>query len=170
MRHAENRAPCTFLAVSSSFFQLTSFPPNEDLSRFSSLAASKVKRSRIKWSPRYSSNSPTAQLRIRLHGSAVLASLGKYFPDSFRVVGKYEALSQKFHEGIVETTKRQLQFLADKRKVRVARAASHAGDFDRDEMALVEEIEDSALEDMAKMLATFDPNRLQLFALYHWVN
>ena len=62
-----------------------------------------------------------------------------------RVVGKCEALSQKFHEGIVEATKRQLQFLADKRKVRAARAASHAGDFDHDEMALVEEMEDFAI-------------------------
>ena len=45
-----------------------------------------------------------------------------------------------------------------------ARAASHAGDFDHDEMASVEEIEVFTLEDMAKMLATFDPNHLQLFA------
>ena len=45
-----------------------------------------------------------------------------------------------------------------------ARAASHASDFDHDEMASVEEIEVFTLEDMAKMLATFDPNHLQLFA------
>ena len=49
--------------------------------------------------------------------------------------------------------------------MRAARAASHAGDFDRDEMALVEEMEDFALEDMAKMLATFDPNHPLLVAV-----
>lgn len=65
-------------------------------------------------------------------------------------------------------TKQQLQFLADKCKVRAARAASHAGDFDCDEMAFVEEIVVLALEDMAKMLATFDPDHPLLVAV-SWV-
>ena len=65
------------------------------------------------------------------------------------MVGGPEALSQQFHEGVIEATKRQLQSLADKRK---ARAVSHAGDFDRVEMALVEEMEDFALEDMGKIV------------------
>jgi len=34
----------------------------------------------------------------------------------------------------------------------------------RDEMALVEEMEDFALEDKAKMLATFDPNHSSMLA------
>jgi hypothetical protein len=96
------------------------------------------------------------------HDSTFLAWLYKYFSESLRVIGGPEALSQQFHEGIIEATKRQLQFLADKRK---ARAVSHAGDFDRDEMALVEEMEDFALEDMGKMLAAFDPNHPLLVAV-----
>ena len=44
------------------------------------------------------------------------------------------------------------------------RAAPHAGDFDRDEMTLVE-IEDFALKDMVKMLAKFDPNHTLLAAV-----
>jgi importin-5 len=99
------------------------------------------------------------------HDSTFLASLYKYFSESLRVVGGPEALSQQFHEGIIEATKRQLQSLADKRKARAARAVSHAGDFDRDEMALVEEMEDFALEDMGKMLAAFDPNHPLLVAV-----
>lgn len=94
-----------------------------------------------------------------------LASLYKYFSESLRVDGGPEALSQHFHEGIIQATKRLLQSLADKRKVHAARAASHAGDFDRNEMALVEEMEDFALEDIAKMLATFDPNHPLLVAV-----
>jgi hypothetical protein len=99
------------------------------------------------------------------HDSTFLASLYKYFSDSLRVVGGPEALSQQFHEGIVEATKRQLQSLADKRKARAERASSNVGEFDRDEMSLVEEMEDFALEDMEKMLATFDPNHPLLIAV-----
>lgn len=99
------------------------------------------------------------------HDSTFLASLYKYFSDSLRVVGGPEALSQQFHEGIIEATKRQLQSLADKRKARAARASSNAEDFDRDEMSLVEEMEDFALEDMERMLATFDPNHPLLVAV-----
>ena len=47
--------------------------------------------------------------------------------------GGAEALSQQFHKGIFEATKRQLRSLADERKARAARAVSHAGDFDHDQ-------------------------------------
>ena len=40
-----------------------------------------------------------------------------------------------------------------------------AAEVDRDEMALVEEIEDFALEDMGKMLTTFDINHPLLVAV-----
>lgn len=99
------------------------------------------------------------------HDSTFLASLYKYFSEALRVVGGPEALSQQFHEGIMEATKRQLHALADKRKSRAARAQSNAADFDRDDMALIEEIEDFALEDMAKMLMSFDPNHPLLVAV-----
>jgi len=99
--------------------------------------------------------------------STFLASLYKYFSESLRVVGGPEALSPQFHEGIIEATKRQLHTLADKRKARVARAnnPAFAAEVDRDEMALVEEIEDFALEDMGKMLTTFDINHPLLVAV-----
>ena len=99
--------------------------------------------------------------------STFLASLYKYFSESLRVVGGPEALSPQFHEGIMEATKRQLQSLADKRKARAARAnnPAFAAEVDRDEMALVEEIEDFALEDMGKMLTTFDVNHPLLVAV-----
>jgi len=99
--------------------------------------------------------------------STFLASLYKYFSESLRVVGGPEALSSQFHEGIMEATKRQLQSLADKRKARAARAnnPAFAAEVDKDEMALVEEIEDYALEDMGKMLTTFDVNHPLLVAV-----
>ncbi|KAF8952312.1 armadillo-type protein [Flammula alnicola] len=99
------------------------------------------------------------------HDSTFLASLYKYFSEALGVIGGPEALSAQFHDGIIEATKRQLHALADKRKARAARAASNAVDFDRDEMALVEEMEDFALEDMAKMLAGFDHNHPLLVAV-----
>jgi len=82
-------------------------------------------------------------------------------------LGGPDALSSQFHEGIVEATKRQLHSLADKRKARAARAnnPAFAAEVDRDEMALVEEIEDFALEDMGKMLTTFDVNHPLLVAV-----
>ena len=99
--------------------------------------------------------------------STFLASLYKYFSESLRVVGGPEALSAQFHEGVIEATKRQLQSLADKRKARAARAnnPAFAADIDRDEMALVEEIEEFALEDMGKMLTMFDVNHPLLVAV-----
>ncbi|KAJ3506180.1 hypothetical protein NLJ89_g7010 [Agrocybe chaxingu] len=99
------------------------------------------------------------------HDSTFLASLYKYFSEALLVVGGPEALSPQFHEGIMEATKRQLHSLADKRKSRAARASSNAADFDRDEMALIEEIEDFALEDMGKMLLSFDSNHPLLVAV-----
>ncbi|KDR69484.1 hypothetical protein GALMADRAFT_128597 [Galerina marginata CBS 339.88] len=106
------------------------------------------------------------------HDATFLASLYKYFSESLRVIGGRDALPQQFHDGVMEATKRQLHTLADRRKARAARANSGSGavsaaahDFDRDEMALVEEIEDFALEDMAKMLAGFDPSHPLLVAV-----
>ena len=99
--------------------------------------------------------------------STFLASLYKYFAESLRVIGGPDALTPQFHEGIIEATKRQLPTLADKRKARVARAnnPAFAAEVDRDEMTLVEEIEDFALEDMGKMLSTFDVNHPLLVAV-----
>jgi hypothetical protein len=101
------------------------------------------------------------------HDSTYLASLYKYFSESLRVVGGPETLSPQFHEGIIEATKHQLHSLADKRKARAARAnnPAFAAEVDKDRMALVLEIEDFALEDMAKMLTTFNVNHQLLVAV-----
>jgi len=105
------------------------------------------------------------------HDSTFLASLYKYFSESLLVIGGPEALPQQFHKDVIEATKRQLQLLAEKRKSRAARAnsvqagSSITADWDRDEMALVEEMEDFALEDMGKMLMAFDPNHPLLVAV-----
>ncbi|KAH9485912.1 Importin subunit beta-3 [Psilocybe cubensis] len=108
------------------------------------------------------------------HDATFLASLYKYFTESLRVIGGPEALSQQFHGAVMEATKRQLHAIADRRKVRAARVngtggpmsmSMGMGEYDRDEMALVEEIEDFALEDVGKMLMCFDPNHPLLVAV-----
>ena len=70
----------------------------------------------------------------------------------------------------MEATKRQLTRIAEKRKVRADRANSRSTtdpelDDEREEVALLEELEDFALEDMGKMLRYFDPNHPLLFAV-----
>jgi hypothetical protein len=102
------------------------------------------------------------------HDATFLASLYKYFGEALRVLGGPGALAPELHDGVMEATKRQLHALADRRKARAARAAAGAGaggEFDRDEVALVEEMEDFALEDMAKMLAVFDVGHPLLMAV-----
>lgn len=96
--------------------------------------------------------------------SSFLASLYKCFTDAMRVVGGPGALSCEYHDGVVEATKRQLQSLADRRRGRAQRPASDLED-DREDLALLEEMEDFALEDMAKMLQVFDPNHPLLIAI-----
>ena len=99
------------------------------------------------------------------HDATFLASLYKYFGDAVRVLGGINVLPQELRDGALEATKRQLHTLADRRKARQERSAAQPGEFDRDEMVLVEEIEDFALEDMAKVLAAFDPNHPLLVAV-----
>jgi len=98
------------------------------------------------------------------HDASFLSSLYKCFNDSLRIIGGPSALSPEFQNGIMEATKRQLQALADKRRARKARPATELEE-DREDMALLEEIEDFALEDMAKMLAVFETNHPLLVAV-----
>jgi len=65
---------------------------------------------------------------------------------------------------VIEATKVQLQALADKRKVRAGRSRAEIED-DKEDLALIEEIEDFALEDMAKLLAMFDSHHSLLIAI-----
>lgn len=96
--------------------------------------------------------------------STFLASLFKCFADSLKVMGGPAALSPEFQNGIIEATKRQLQTLADRRKNRSQRPASEISDM-REDMALLEEIEDFALEDMAKLLYYLNPDHPLLVAV-----
>lgn len=101
--------------------------------------------------------------------TSFLASLYKCFTDCVRVIGGPDMLAPEFKEQVLEATKRQLQKLAEKRKVRAERAAGQnvdpEMDDEREEIALLEELEDFALEDMGKMLRYFDPNHPLLFAV-----
>jgi hypothetical protein len=60
--------------------------------------------------------------------------------------------------------KQQLQALADRRKARSARSPAEIEE-DREDLALLEEMEEFALEEMAKMLALFDANHPLLVAV-----
>ncbi|THG94123.1 hypothetical protein EW026_g7284 [Hermanssonia centrifuga] len=91
-----------------------------------------------------------------------------YAADGLRFIlassGGPTALPQDIQVGIIEATKRQLQALADRRKARAVRPASEVAD-DKEDLMLIEEMEEFALEDMAKMLSTFDPNHPLLIAI-----
>ena len=93
-----------------------------------------------------------------------LSSLYRCFSECMRVVGGPHSLPQEVHDGIIEATKRQLQSIADRRKSRASKPASELAD-DREDLQLVEEMEDFALEDMGKMLRYFDPNHPLLVAI-----
>src|ERR1700742_1071336 len=119
------------------------------------------------------SNTPTNQMVLAVftqlincisteHDSSFLASLYKCFSDSLRVIGGPNVLPREFAEGIIEATKQQLQAIADRRKGRANRVGA---DGDREELALLEEIEDFALEDMGKMLSSLDVNHPLLIAV-----
>ncbi|RPD72308.1 ARM repeat-containing protein [Lentinus tigrinus ALCF2SS1-7] len=92
--------------------------------------------------------------------ASFLASLFKCFLHSMLVIGGPQAFAPELHAGLLEVTKRQLQSLADKRKARAAHLAE-----DKEEAMLVEEMEDFALEEMAKVLRTLDPNHPLLIAV-----
>ena len=104
-----------------------------------------------------------------------LASLYKCFTDSLIIVGGANSLGPELHRGIVDATKRQLQGLADKRRRRLAQAADELGngvgdadpdgDADYDDLMLLEEMEDFALEDMAKLLMYLDSSHPLLVAV-----
>ncbi|KAJ3505529.1 hypothetical protein NLJ89_g7369 [Agrocybe chaxingu] len=96
------------------------------------------------------------------HDSIFLESLHKDFSEALLIVGGPEALSLQFHRGIMEATKHQLRFLADKRKPRVVRASSDTADLDCNEMALIEDIKDITLQDI---FLSFNSNHPLLVAV-----
>ncbi|TBU51233.1 ARM repeat-containing protein [Dichomitus squalens] len=96
--------------------------------------------------------------------SSFLASLFKCVLDTMLVIGGPAALAPEFHSGLLEATKRQLQSLADRRKARAGRP-SHELREDKEDLMLIEEMEDFALEDMAKVLRTLDADHPLLIAV-----
>ncbi|KAJ8507252.1 hypothetical protein ONZ45_g10362 [Pleurotus djamor] len=98
------------------------------------------------------------------HDPSFLASLYKCFTDSLIVIGGPTALSPEFHEGVIEATKRQLHSFADKRRSRAQQIATGMGD-SREDMALMEEIEEFALEEMVRMLECFQTGHVLIVAV-----
>ncbi|KAG6865210.1 hypothetical protein C0991_004411 [Blastosporella zonata] len=97
------------------------------------------------------------------HDPSFLASLYRCLNDCLRIVGGPNALPKEYTDGIVEVTKHQLQLIADRRRGRANRHAEQGGD--KEEMALMEEVEDFVLEDMGQMLAVMDPAHPLLVAV-----
>jgi hypothetical protein len=95
--------------------------------------------------------------------ASFVSSLYKSVADALRVVG-IPALTPELSNALVDATKHQLQSLADKRKQRSQRATSELED-DREELALLEEMEDFALEDMEKLLKMLDGQHPLLIAI-----
>ncbi|KAI8978352.1 ARM repeat-containing protein [Trametes punicea] len=87
--------------------------------------------------------------------SSFLASLYKCFYDTVLVLGGPSTLAPEFRAGIIEATKRQLNAFAERRKARASRPAHELRE-EREDLALIQEMEDFAIEDMAKVLRAVD--------------
>lgn len=123
--------------------------------------------------------------------ASFLSSLFRCIVDCVRVAGggagsepgtaPADALPHDIREGILGAVRHQLQGLADKRKARMRRFSIGLGSGDegsndgrasaeelaeeREDVALLEELEDFALDDIAKLLRLFDPTHPLLVAV-----
>ena len=93
--------------------------------------------------------------------STFLASLFKCAADSIRSWGE---VTPDTRSALENAAKHQLQALADRRKARSARSRAEIEE-DREDLALLEEMEEFALEELAKMLSLFDVNHPLLVAV-----
>lgn len=93
-----------------------------------------------------------------------VSSLYKCLNDCVLVLGGPAALPDEYTNGASEATKRQLGILADKRRRRRGKTAQEVED-EREDLALVEEMEEFALEDMEKLLRYFDAQHPLLVAV-----
>lgn len=93
--------------------------------------------------------------------STFLASLFKCATDSMCV---WADVSSDTRAALENAAKQQLQALADRRKARSARTQAEIEE-EREDLALLEEMEEFALEEMAKMLAVFDTSHPLLMAI-----
>jgi hypothetical protein len=96
--------------------------------------------------------------------ASFVASLFKCFADCARLVGGPTAVPDDAKVGLVEASKRQLQILAEKRKRRGGKSQAEIED-EREDLALFEELEDFALDDMEKTLKYLDPAHPLLVAI-----
>lgn len=101
------------------------------------------------------------------HDSSFLASMFKAFADCLRVIGGPQALPPEYQNGILNATKKQLQAIADRRRSRGSKSGGEddMDEADEEDLALMEEMEDFALEDMGKMLKLFNPQHPLLVAI-----
>jgi hypothetical protein len=95
--------------------------------------------------------------------SSYLASLYKCFFDSARVVDASN-IPSNFVDALFKATQSQLQMMAHKRKSR-ANIGERRLEEEREDLALMEEMEDFALEDMAKAIGLFDKNHSLLIVI-----
>ena len=98
-----------------------------------------------------------------------VSSLYRSIADSLRVVGMVFLTPDLIH-GLLDATKAQLTTLAERRKARGSRVHGQADenaadDDDREEIALLEEMEEFALEDMEKTLRLVDDEHPLLIAV-----
>lgn len=92
------------------------------------------------------------------------SSLYRCFNDCMRVAGGPAGLPQEVKDAALEATTRQLQLIADRRKSRAGLSTKELED-DREDIRLVQEIEDYAFEDMVKTVSTVDPESSLLIAI-----
>ncbi|KAL1738075.1 hypothetical protein HDZ31DRAFT_78656, partial [Schizophyllum fasciatum] len=101
----------------------------------------------------------------------VVGAQGGYTPGAGAGANLRAAVGEEMYNAVMDATKRQLHAMAERRRGRTARAQSMTAGgsmFDadeRDDMALMEEIEEFCLEDMAKLLAMFDKDHPLLVAV-----
>ncbi|KAA1478264.1 ARM repeat-containing protein [Dentipellis sp. KUC8613] len=96
--------------------------------------------------------------------ASFLASLYKCLSDSMLVLGGRTALSDELQAGAIAATQRQLHAFAEKRKARGGRGLAEIAD-EREDLALLEEMEEFALEDMARFLGMLEQNHPLLMAV-----
>ena len=92
------------------------------------------------------------------------SSLYRCFNDCMRVAGGPEGLPQEVKNAALEATKLQLQLIADRRKSRASMSTKDLED-EREDIRLVQEIEDYAFEDIAKTVSVLDPSSQLLVAI-----
>jgi importin-5 len=92
-----------------------------------------------------------------------LASLYKSFYDSARVVGASN-IPSNFVDAMTKASQSQLQTMAHRRKSR-ANIGARRLEEEQEDIALVEEMEHFALEDMAKAIELFDKSSPLLIAI-----